>query len=129
MTTFTKRYSTMLKGLVVVAVAALSTSWVSSSYAGRQGGAASARDTVSAHDTDVFKMAFTKDQQARISVRGDRSTDLDCYVYDSDGDLVAKDDDNTDYCLLSWTPAWTGKFSLQIRNRGSEPNEYVMTTN
>jgi hypothetical protein len=63
----------------------------------------------------------------RIVVRGDGSSDLDAYLYDENGNLVAFDDDSTDLCLLNIVPRWTGSFTLVIRNRGSRANFFIAT--
>ncbi|MEO6525472.1 MAG: hypothetical protein ABIP93_02495 [Gemmatimonadaceae bacterium] len=61
----------------------------------------------------------------RLWVRGDGDTDLDCFVYDSDGDLVDSDTDESDVCLLD-TPG-IGGHTLVIRNLGRVYNRYVVT--
>ena len=60
---------------------------------------------------------------------GDGDTDLDCYVYDANGNLIDSDTDATDYCVLRWRPAWLGTFRLEIRNLGPVYNAYVLRTN
>jgi hypothetical protein len=87
------------------------------------------RDSVLAGHTDVYIIAFNGDEEAQIAVSGDGSTDLDLYVYDENGHLIASDDDNTDECRVSWTPAWTGKFTVKIVNRGNVYNDYLLLTN
>lgn len=96
---------------------------------GAVGGPRHSRDTVLGKETDSYVIVFEGKEPANVTVRGDGSTDLDCYVTDSGGHEVVKDDDDTDTCLLQWTPAWTGKFKIRIVNRGSVPNEYRVNTN
>ena len=97
--------------------------------AGAVGGPVSHRDTVSPFKTDVFQVVFEGEQRANIRIEGDHSTDLDCFVYDSNGNVIASDTDFTDYCVLSWTARWTGKYRVKIRNHGKNYNEYHLTTN
>ena len=66
---------------------------------------------------------------AEVVVSGDGDTDLDLYVYDSNGNLIAKDDDYTDGCYVRWRPSWTGRFIIKIVNRGPVYNKYVLMTN
>jgi hypothetical protein len=84
---------------------------------------------VDAKGTDVYTMVFEAERLARVTVNGDGSTDLDCYAYDGNGNLVESDVDGTDMCVLSWTPAWEGKFKINIKNRGKIPNIYTISTN
>lgn len=80
--------------------------------------------------TDVWDLgAFRGGEPARAIVDGDGDTDLDCFLYDDGDNLIASDDDPTDYCVLSWKPGWTGRFTLHIENTGALWNEYVVTTN
>jgi hypothetical protein len=85
--------------------------------------------TVSGNSTDTWTYGFREDEPAYVKVKGDGSSDLDCYVTNNDGDVVAKDDDATDLCYLRWTPPATRKYRIQVRNRGSRANEYTITTN
>jgi len=64
-----------------------------------------------------------------LFVRGDRNSDLDLYVYDENGFLVAKDDDDTDDCRVRFTPRWTGSFTIKVVNLGHYANTYVIGTN
>lgn len=57
-----------------------------------------------------------------VVVRGNGNTDLDCWLYDADGDLVSSDTDETDVCVLS-APG-VGMHRVAIRNLGSQSNFY-----
>lgn len=58
------------------------------------------------------------------SARAFHETDLDLYIYDENGNLIDSDIDNTDICVCTWTPRWTGRFKIKIVNRGSVYNNY-----
>ncbi len=96
---------------------------------GRVGGATSHDDCVRANTTDSYVISFVANELAELIVLGDGDTDLDLYVYDSNGNLIAKDDDYTDRCYCSWTPRWTGAFTIKIKNRGGVCNYYTLYTN
>lgn len=98
-------------------------------FAGAVGGPKSKRDTVMPGKTDVYTIVFEGEEPAKIEVIGDGASDIDCYLFDNNGGLIRSDTDFTDTCLLQWTPAWTGKFSLRIVNTGKRPNEYRLNTN
>lgn len=86
-------------------------------------------DVVSARTTDVYQVSFYGGQTAECAVIGDGDTDLDLYIYDENGNLIVKDDDYTDNCYVRWTPRWTGKFTIKIKNRGNISNRYVIAVN
>jgi hypothetical protein len=98
-------------------------------FAGAAGGPKASTTRVNARATDVYTIKFNGGESARITVAGDGDTDLDLYVYDENGNLITKDDDNTDYCVVSWTPRWTGPFTVRVVNRGNVWNQYRITTN
>lgn len=102
---------------------------VKSNVRGAVGGAKYARSRVSAGGTDVYNISFRAGELAMVMVIGDGDTDLDLYVYDSNGNLIARDADYTDDCIVSWTPRWTGNFRIKIVNRGRVYNQYILRTN
>lgn len=98
-------------------------------FAGSVNGPQHKRSTVNANSTDVYNIVFEEQRLATVRVSGDGSTDLDCYVYDNNDNLVGEDVNSLDECLIMFTPKWTGKFKVKIRNLGSQPNEYSIHTN
>lgn len=79
---------------------------------------------VEANSVDSYTVAFRGQEKAEIALVGDGDTDLDLYVYDENNNLVEKDEDGTDRCYVTWTPKWTGRFVIRVRNRGSVYNKY-----
>ena len=97
---------------------------------GRVGGPRVAYDRVLAGRTDRWNLGeFRANERAEVRVRGDGDTDLDCFIYDQNGNEIDSDVDYTDYCILRWYPRWQGPFTLYIRNLGSVYNRYVLSTN
>ena len=86
-------------------------------------------DVVRGHSTDVYHMTFVGGEWEVLFVSGDGSTDLDLYVYDENGNLVAKDDDNSDECRVRFIPRWTGPFTVKVVNRGHYANRYTLGSN
>lgn len=113
------------KGMLIVVALVLC---AGVAVAGQVGGPKTHIDTVAAFQTDVYNLQFWGEKPARILVNGDGDSDLDCIVLDQGGHPVAVDSDNTDACVLNWTPAWTGPFKLKIINHGGA-NRYVVMTN
>lgn len=93
---------------------------------GRVGGPSTTEECVLARDTDVYRVRFYGGEKADVLVCGDGDTDLDLYIYDENGNEIDKDTDTTDLCYCSWTPKWTGYFTIKIRNYGDVRNYYTM---
>jgi hypothetical protein len=82
-----------------------------------------------ASSTDVFTITFRAGEVAQIGVSGDGDSDLDLYIYDERGNLIASDTDAGDDCFVRWTPRWTGPFQVRVRNLGRVYNDYCLVTN
>lgn len=76
-----------------------------------------------------YTASFVANELAEVLVSGDGDTDLDLYVYDSNGNLIASDTDYSDDCYVRWVPAWTGRYTIRIVNRGPLYNRFVILTN
>ena len=96
---------------------------------GALGGPKYSKDKVLAKSTDTYTVKFWAEELAEVVVLGDGDTDLDLYIYDEGGHLIASDSDYTDQCVCRWVPAWTGSFTIKIINRGAVYNSYVLATN
>lgn len=101
----------------------------SGSHRGAVNGPSRTVEYVNGNSTDTYQISFVAGYLAEILVSGDGDTDLDLYVYDSNGNLIAQDSDYSDDCYVSWVPAWTGRFIVKIVNRGPVYNKYVLLTN
>jgi hypothetical protein len=77
----------------------------------------------------TFTVTFLGGERARITVRGDGSSDLDLLVYDENGILIGQDLGYSDSASVSWTPRWTGPFVVVVKNRGARANLYRIATN
>lgn len=96
---------------------------------GAVNGPARAIERVYANSTDTYSLSFVSGYLAEVLVSGDGDTDLDLYVYDSNGNLIASDTDYSDDCYVSWVPRWTGRFIIKVVNRGGVSNRYAIMTN
>lgn len=119
-----------IKGLAkVITVLALVASVSMPVFAGAVTGARADQFRLSAGATHTFNMTFYGGELATVVVEGDGDTDLDVYVYDAVGNLITKDDDYSDYCVVKWRPYWTGVFRIKVVNRGNVYNDYSIETN
>ena len=86
-------------------------------------------DVVYSKSEEKYTCKFWANELAEVAVVGDGDTDLDLYIYDSNGNLITKDEDLSDNCYCSWVPAWTGTFTIKVKNRGDVYNKFVLLTN
>ena len=100
-----------------------------SAFAGAVNGPKFADTKVNANSTDRFTINFRANERAVVYVEGDGDTDLDLFIYDENGNLIAQDIDNTDSCIAAWTPKWSGSFIIRVKNRGNVYNRYNLRTN
>jgi hypothetical protein len=85
--------------------------------------------TVDANSSVRYATTFLGGEMAEVVIMGDGDTDLDLFVYDENGNLVASDTDETDFGVCRWTPNWTGEFTVVVTNLGSVYNEFDIATN
>jgi hypothetical protein len=78
--------------------------------------------------TETFTSTFFTGERVEIGVSGDGSTDLDLYVYDDAGRLVAKDDDRSDECRVNLVIYRKSVWTIKVVNRGRYYNEFDIWT-
>ncbi len=83
---------------------------------------------LSAGNAHVWRVQVFAGTPVDITVNGDgdRNADLDLFVYDQWGRLVAVDDDYTDYCVAGLVPPQGGIITIRIVNVGSVYNDYEL---
>jgi hypothetical protein len=72
---------------------------------------------------------FRGGESAVVYVSGDGDSDLDVFVYDESGQVVASATGPRDECVARWKPERQGRFRVEVRNLGSASNWYWMATN
>ena len=101
-----------------------------SDFGGHTGGAKGAyNEFIPGFSTTTYDTRFYGGERAEIEIDGDNYSDLDLFVYDENGNLVASDTDSLDFCYVAWVPKWTGNFRVQVVNVGSDANWYDIETN
>lgn len=118
-----------MRKLILAAAAAMVVGPVGTVLAGAVGGPKTDRTRVQARDTNRYTVSFRGGETARIDLQGDGDTDLDIFVYDEFGNLVASGTGGTDRESVSWTPRFTGPFTIRVVNLGAVWNEYRIITN
>ncbi len=72
--------------------------------------------------------SFVGGRRAVVRIAGDGSTDVDVFVYDENGNLVASGVGPTDREYVTFTPRWTGRFTTEVRNLGNTWNRVLLLT-
>jgi hypothetical protein len=71
-------------------------------------------------------LAFPADKTAQLTVRSKKESDINLFVYDSEGKEVAKDDSPGPSCDIKFTPTRAGKYTLEILNKGPVANSSTL---
>lgn len=117
----------MLK--IVCFVCVVAWMWAPCSQAGAVGGSVGGKAVIAPYGFALQNVYFNGGVRASVLLSGDGDSDLDLFVYDQFGNLVASDDDATDDCVVTWIPHYTGMFTLKLINRGGIFNSYSWATN
>lgn len=91
------------------------------------GGSRTFEDAVRPGGIDSYNFLLRREETTIFAVVGSGSSDIDCFLYDEHGGLVAKDNDDTANCVLSVAPRWTGRFVLKVVNVGDRITTYSGT--
>ncbi len=89
-------------------------------------GTAGTQDVVPARGTVGYEVFLSGGETTHIAVVGDGDTDLDLYIYGTNGKLVAYDSDLGDECVSVVFPRWMGRFFFQVDNLGPVYNEFEL---
>ena len=79
--------------------------------------------------SEEHTVEFRGAEPAIVHVSGDGDSDLDLFVYDEAGQLVASATGPGDQCVVHWRPERQARFRIEVRNVGPAANQYWLTTN
>jgi hypothetical protein len=74
----------------------------------------------------AIRLDFPAGKKAWVTVKSEKATDVNLYVYDADKKMVAKDDSPGPSCELNFTPKADGKYILEVRNLGPGDNRSTL---
>jgi hypothetical protein len=97
--------------------------------AGRIGGPGGDAFTVQGYGSVTYNITFEGGRPAEVAIIGDGRTDLDIFVYDANGRLVAQGIGPTDIETVRWTPPQQQTYRIVVVNLGNSPNRYGFGTN
>jgi len=115
----------LFKTLALASLIAVAT--VSTAFASPVAGLLRYSDTVLKHSTDSYNVVIRGGEYTHISFSGDGDTDVDCYVYDSAGNLVVQDINPEDECRMQVYSPFATVITIDLKNLGSVRNNYTLT--
>ncbi|HKI33851.1 MAG TPA: hypothetical protein VKA46_18505 [Gemmataceae bacterium] len=74
----------------------------------------------------VIALTFPAGKEAVVTVRCEKKTDVNLFVYDSAKKVVVKDDSPGPDCDVKFTPKEAGTYTLEIRNLGPGDNSCTL---
>jgi hypothetical protein len=77
----------------------------------------------------VHNVAFRGMEPAVVYVGGDGGTRLELGIFDSQGRLIASDITKFGDCLVKWVPPRSGRYRIEVANRSSTSDWYLLITN
>jgi hypothetical protein len=83
---------------------------------GPEGGPKNFREIIKPYAVFSKGLKFKGGERASVIASGRGDADLDLYVFDENGNLVAWDDSPLDACAVEWLPDRAGQYSLEVRN-------------
>ncbi len=120
-----------MKKLVILCAAVASLTVASLADAGRVPNPGSDVIRINGFGTITYTERFFGGEMARVAIVGNGASDLDVFVYDSFGRLVAQGIGPTDIENVSWFVPGNQiqTFRIVVRNLGANANTYALATN
>lgn len=84
---------------------------------------------IDAYSSREFKWTFMGKEEAELLFNGDNDTDLDFYIYDSEGELLTSDTGKTDNAHFKWVPPYTKEYTFRVVNHGNVYNDVRILSN
>ena len=73
-----------------------------------------------------ISMSFPAEHKATVTVKSEKKSDVNLYVFDAAKKEVAKDESPGPDCEVSFTPKEAGKYHLVIKNLGPGDNKATL---
>jgi hypothetical protein len=85
------------------------------------------QDTLGGGRVMTYTVTCYGGENTTFRVNGNGNSDLDIYVYDTKGNLIASDESRSDQCELTFLAYRTVPFVFKIVNRGNWSNNFYAT--
>lgn len=84
---------------------------------------------IPADAVDVYCVEFRGGEPAHVTLLGIGARDLNVYVYDDSGQLVASDTSLGVDCWVEWFPEVTAMYRIEVENVGDADGIYAIACN
>jgi hypothetical protein len=74
----------------------------------------------------AIALTFPAGKEAVVTVRCEKKTDVNLFVFNADKKVVVKDDSPGPDCDVKFTPKEAGKYTFEIRNLGPGDNRCTL---
>ena len=74
----------------------------------------------------AITLSFPAGKEAVLTVRSEKESDVNLFVYDADKKVVAKDDSPGPSCDIKFKPEKAGKYTLEVVNLGPGENKSTL---
>lgn len=118
-----------MKNILVAVTLSVVFAFGAFAHAGHIRGPQSGSARCEAYGSVTYYETFRGGEMAEVAIQGDGDTDLDLFVYDMNGRLVAQGTGYTDRELVRWFVPSTGTYRIVVRNLGNVWNRYGLGTN
>ena len=115
----------MKKTILFTLIAALISSIA---LAGEIGGIKNYSDVVDGNKSVSYNLILKTNELLTIKLSADNDSNIDCYLHNWSGEILAKDTSPASSCFISYTPKKQGKYIFLIMNSGDKSNNYQFTT-
>lgn len=95
----------------------------------RAGTANASAHSLSAGQTNIFKLPFDGETLAELAIIGDGDSNLDLTVTDATGKIICADPAPADIAHCAFAPAASGYFTATVQNHGPGINSYLLLSN
>ncbi len=88
------------------------------------GTAAANAGYVGPNESVSFWDVFYADEYSEVCIQGNGWSDIDLWVYDENGNLIGRSTSYGSFECVSFTPIWTGEFTVVVENEGKPSGSY-----
>jgi hypothetical protein len=87
------------------------------------------KDRLKPRSTDVYSHSFKANDKAAVLILAENAVSIELAIYDSKGDLVIRNAENTNVGLCEWVPGETQTYTIKVLNYTDLWSDYYLISN